>query len=45
LEKFEFDPFTDISLADNGCWRWNSNKAELHSFVKTYFESRHEDGA
>jgi hypothetical protein len=42
--KFDFDPFTDISLTGSGCWRWNSDKAELHAFVRTYFESRHEDG-
>lgn len=43
FEEFDFDPFTDISLAHNGCWRWNSDKFELHTFVRTYFESRHED--
>jgi hypothetical protein len=44
FEEFDFDPFTDISLARNGCWRWNSDKARLHAFVSTYFETRHEDG-
>jgi hypothetical protein len=42
--KFDFDPFTDIALTGSGCWRWNSDKAELHAFVRAYFESRHEDG-
>jgi hypothetical protein len=44
FEKFDFDPFTDIALSDNGCWRWSSNKPELHAFVRAYFESRNEDG-
>ena len=44
LETFDFDPFTDITLDSNGCWRWNSDKRELHGYVKRYFESRNEDG-
>jgi hypothetical protein len=44
LKKYGFDPFTDIALDRNGCWRWNSDKRELHQFVRDYFESRKEDG-
>ena|SRR5438093_6393950 len=44
LEKFEFDPYTDIAVDGNGCWRWNSDKPDLHESVKRYFESRNEDG-
>jgi len=44
LAKFDFDPFSDIALDENGCWRWNSDKTELHKCVKDYFESRNEDG-
>ena len=44
LEAFDFDPFTDIALDHNGCWRWSSDKRELHAFVKRYFGSRNEDG-
>ena len=44
LEAFDFDPFTDIALDSNGCWRWSSDKRELHAFVRRYFESRNEDG-
>ena len=44
LAQFDFDPFTDIALATSGAWRWNSNKRELHAFVRRYFESRNEDG-
>lgn len=42
--QFDFDPYSDISVDQNGCWRWNSNKTEMHSFVRQYFESRKEDG-
>ena len=44
LSKFGFDPFTDIAVDRNGCWRWNSDKRDLHEFVRRYFESRNEDG-
>jgi hypothetical protein len=44
LEALGFDPFTDIAMDYNGCWRWSSDKRELHSFVRRYFETRHEDG-
>jgi hypothetical protein len=43
LGQFEFDPFTDIVLDPSGCWRWKNGKAEMHSYVKRYFESRKED--
>jgi hypothetical protein len=42
--QFDFDPYTDIALEPNGCWRWNSDKTGMHAFVKEYFESRKEDG-
>ncbi|MCW5977053.1 MAG: hypothetical protein KIT09_03210 [Bryobacteraceae bacterium] len=38
-----FDPFTDIALEANGCWRWSSDKQELHLRVREYFASRNED--
>jgi hypothetical protein len=44
LRAFDFDPFNDIALDDCGCWRWNSDKKALHEFVRSYFESRNEDG-
>lgn len=44
LQTFDFDPFNDITLDDGGCWRWNSDKKALHAFVRSYFESRNEDG-
>lgn len=44
LAPFRFDPFEDIAVAENGCWRWNSSKAEMHAYVREYFASRNEDG-
>jgi hypothetical protein len=43
LGRFQFDPFEDIALDDNGCWRWNSNKPELHKYVYQHFASRKDD--
>ncbi len=44
LKQFGFDPFTDIAIADNGCWRWSSGEVEMHDYVRSYFDSRREDG-
>lgn len=44
LGQFDFDPFTDLALDERGCWRWNSDKPELHAYVRDYFASRREDG-
>lgn len=39
-----FDPFTDIARDRNDCWRWYSDKPDLHARFRRYFETRHEDG-
>ena len=44
FREFVFDPGRDITVGSPGCWRWNSDKPEMHSYVKRYFESRGEDG-
>ncbi len=44
LAAFGFDPVRDIAVDANGCWRWNSNKYELHAYVAKYFMERYEDG-
>jgi len=44
LRRFRFDPFNDISIQENGCWRWNTDKPEMHHYVQDYFISRREDG-
>jgi hypothetical protein len=44
LQPFDFNPFEDIAIDDNGSWRWNTNKPEMHEYVRDYFASRKEDG-
>jgi hypothetical protein len=44
LGRFRFDPYEDIVIDENGCWRWDSDKPEMHQYVKEYFASRREDG-
>ena len=41
---FDFDPRADIALDGHGCWRWSSDKPELHRYVRDYFAARTEDG-
>ena len=43
LRRFDFDPYLDIALDENGCWRWNSDKPDLHEEVKAYFRERRDD--
>ena len=42
--RFSFDPFNDIAIDANGCWRWNSDKPEMHRYVANFFAGRKEDG-
>jgi hypothetical protein len=44
LSRFAFDPLRDIALSENGTWRWNSDKPEMHAYVRDYLLSRREDG-
>ncbi len=44
LCQFEFDPFRDIKYDEQGCWVWNSDKTEMHTYVEQYFATRREDG-
>lgn len=44
LEAFRFNPSKDIALDRNGCWKWSSDKPELHQQVRVYFDNRKEDG-
>jgi hypothetical protein len=44
LISFEFDPFNDLAIDENGAWRWNSYKPEMHRYVSEYFAARKEDG-
>jgi hypothetical protein len=44
LRRFAFNPFTDVVRDRQGVWQWNSEKPEMHEFVRDYFSSRREDG-
>jgi hypothetical protein len=44
LKPFAFDPAADIAMDESGCWRWNTNKPEMHGYVHAYLASRKEDG-
>jgi hypothetical protein len=43
LRSFRFDPYKDIAIGESGCWRWDSDKPQLHEWVREYFASRRED--
>jgi hypothetical protein len=44
FSRFDFDPFHDISVDRTGCWRWNTDKPQMHRFTREYFSWRLEDG-
>jgi hypothetical protein len=44
LRRFAFDPYVDVAVAGSGCWRWSSEKPELHQAVAELFVKRREDG-
>jgi hypothetical protein len=44
LGRFDFDPYRDIALDVHGCWRWSSDKPEMHAYFESYFVARKEDG-
>jgi len=44
LGRFQFDPYEDIAIDENGSWRWASDKPQMHHYVREYFASRREDG-
>jgi hypothetical protein len=44
LRHYGFDPVEDIAHDANGVWRWNTDKADMHEYVRRYFASRKEDG-
>jgi hypothetical protein len=44
LARFGFDPHADIAVDAHGCWRWSSDKPDLHRYVRDYFAARAEDG-
>jgi hypothetical protein len=44
LRQYNFDPTADLTMDAEGCWRWASQKREMHRYVHDYFKSRREDG-
>jgi hypothetical protein len=44
FRRFQFDPYADVAIEENGAWRWNTDKQEMHEYVRGYFASRMEDG-
>lgn len=44
LQKWDFNPATDIARDYQGLWRWTGNKPGLRDDVARYFIERSEDG-
>jgi hypothetical protein len=44
LRRFDFNPFEDIAYDENGSWCWNTDKPDMHEYVRNYFAARREDG-
>jgi len=44
LQQFKFDPYSDIAIDMNGCWRWSTQKQNMHDYIRGYFAVRREDG-
>src|SRR5262249_17165311 len=44
LQPFKFDPYSDIAIDMNGCWRWITRKQDMHDYIRGYFALRREDG-
>jgi len=45
LLRHGFDPARDITIAENGTWRWTDPQGALAQDVEAYFFARREDGA
>lgn len=43
FQPFAFDPAVDLAFDENRCWKWNSEKPEMHQYARDYFDSRRED--
>jgi hypothetical protein len=44
LKEFQFDPSKDIEIEDRyKCWRWSSDKPQLHAWLRKYFSDRKEE--
>ena len=43
LLRYNFNPYTDLRTGHGGAWEWNSNKPDMHSYVRDYLLNRNED--
>ena len=43
FQAFDFDPAVDLAFDESRCWKWNSDKPEMHRYVRDYFDARRED--
>jgi len=43
--EYDFDPARDLVVDKNGAWTWARERPEIDTLIRTYFESRQEDGA
>lgn len=44
LEDFSFDPSKDITIDQNGCWKWSPSRSDLKQWAIEYYNTRKEDG-
>jgi hypothetical protein len=44
FQRFQFDPYIDITIGEDDSWQWSTDKPEMHEYVRGYFASRREDG-
>jgi hypothetical protein len=40
LARFGLDPAVDLARDEGGCWRWNTDRPDLHEYVRDYLYSR-----
>jgi hypothetical protein len=45
LQRFGYDPATDLRAGADGCLEWASQRPDLQAWVAGYFARREEDGA
>jgi hypothetical protein len=43
LLRYDFNPDADLKIGLGGAWEWNSNKSDMHSYVRDYLLNRNED--
>lgn len=43
LGEFNFDPDVDLARTPEGAWRWNSDKPEMHAYVREQMRQIHTD--